>query len=325
MFQRFLSVSRGVLVGAFILPHGALVLNPDPIKEPESYKLHKGMKECGKQIKSLKPDIILLTTPHGVSLTNSLAIYTNKYVSGSAAWLGKYTEYELKNIECDSSKANSLLKWINSQYNSYPNNKYPVDGYRYIYTEFEAPINWGEVIPLWFIQDILKFKDTENMTNDDTTKKAKIIIMSSRLANTFYDQNPTDINDLNNIRFIGENILDWCDNLDERIVIITSGDLSHRHKNDIDQRYAASNDAKPFDDLIDLWINTMDTNYLNKAAALQFTASSCGLYGFILFDGVLQKWKRMYQLKSLKNELVVPATHPTYYGMTCASFLFDQS
>ena len=320
MWGRMKSLSRGALVGAFILPHGALILDPDPIKEPESYKLHNGMKKCAKQIKALEPDIILLTTPHGISLTNSLAIYTNKYASGSAEWLGQYTQYQLKNIEMDSSKANTLLKWINAS----DKDQYNVDGFRYIYKQFETPIKWGEVIPLWFIRDILKTKDDDNDKDNTNKKKAKLIIMSSRLSNSSYDMDSTDTNELNKLRCIGENILDWCDNLEERVVMITSGDLSHRHKNDIDQRYAASDDAKPFEDLIDLWINTMDSKYLNKAGLLQNTASSCGLYGFVIFDGVLQKWRRIHKLKSMINELVVPATHPTYYGMTCASFLFDQ-
>ena len=71
------------LVGSFIMPHGALTLTKeDPSIPPPAHRLHDACMEVGKQINDLKPDIIFLTTPHGVSLNNDYVIYGNSKAAG---------------------------------------------------------------------------------------------------------------------------------------------------------------------------------------------------------------------------------------------------
>ena len=71
------------LVGSFIYPHGAITLSKEAPNIPEAaHRLHDAMKEASKQIQDLKPDIIFLTTPHGISLNEAYVVYGNAKASG---------------------------------------------------------------------------------------------------------------------------------------------------------------------------------------------------------------------------------------------------
>ena len=50
--------------GAFILPHGSLILDPsiDDVGQPAEI-LHEAMSEVASVIKNLEPDLCLLITP----------------------------------------------------------------------------------------------------------------------------------------------------------------------------------------------------------------------------------------------------------------------
>jgi hypothetical protein len=49
-----------------------------------SLEVHLAAVNAGSYVSNLQPDIIFLTTPHGVALTNDFAIYTNSNGSGYA-------------------------------------------------------------------------------------------------------------------------------------------------------------------------------------------------------------------------------------------------
>ncbi len=71
------------LVGSFIMPHGAITLTKDsPLVPLSAHKLHDGCMEAAKKIEELKPDIIFLITPHGVSLNEAYVFYGNTKASG---------------------------------------------------------------------------------------------------------------------------------------------------------------------------------------------------------------------------------------------------
>ena len=53
-----------VLSGAFVVPHGALILDANENHEDGRFELHKAMLSVANTIKNLDPDIILITSPH---------------------------------------------------------------------------------------------------------------------------------------------------------------------------------------------------------------------------------------------------------------------
>lgn len=62
-----------VIVGMCVFPHGSMVLDPSMKSLPHgASELHFGCKEAANEIASWDPDVIILSTPHGLSLTKSL-------------------------------------------------------------------------------------------------------------------------------------------------------------------------------------------------------------------------------------------------------------
>jgi aromatic ring-opening dioxygenase LigB subunit len=62
-----------VLVGCAIFPHGCMTLDPSRSGLPDKARLlHDASVKCAKEIRELNPDLIVLSTPHGVTLSKSL-------------------------------------------------------------------------------------------------------------------------------------------------------------------------------------------------------------------------------------------------------------
>jgi aromatic ring-opening dioxygenase LigB subunit len=69
------------LVGSFVLPHGALVL--DEAKPIYSAELNRAMKQAAQDLVALRPDVVLLSTPHGIALDSDFGLYLNLAAKGS--------------------------------------------------------------------------------------------------------------------------------------------------------------------------------------------------------------------------------------------------
>ena len=92
-----------VLVGAAIMPHASMILDPtlDDIP-PGVDELHSAAKYVGDIIRELEPDVIVLATPHGLNLSDSIGIYANHVASGTAEWNGHWGDYKVSiNIHDD--------------------------------------------------------------------------------------------------------------------------------------------------------------------------------------------------------------------------------
>jgi aromatic ring-opening dioxygenase LigB subunit len=69
------------LVGCFIMPHGTLVL--DPSKPTFSRELNEAMVRAAQELVAMKPDVVLLSTPHGIALDLDFGLYMNAHAQGS--------------------------------------------------------------------------------------------------------------------------------------------------------------------------------------------------------------------------------------------------
>jgi aromatic ring-opening dioxygenase LigB subunit len=71
------------LVGAQYLPHGNIILDPDnyyPQLKPATTECHDAMLRCAKEAKALKPDVIVMTFPHGITCDDFFTIYQHNEV-----------------------------------------------------------------------------------------------------------------------------------------------------------------------------------------------------------------------------------------------------
>lgn len=85
-----------VLIGAAILPHSSLIL--DPTLEdlpPGAEELHVAAKYVGDYVKDHEPDIIVMATPHGINLSESIGVYASRVATGSAEWNRTWSDFKV--------------------------------------------------------------------------------------------------------------------------------------------------------------------------------------------------------------------------------------
>jgi aromatic ring-opening dioxygenase LigB subunit len=270
------------IIGAFILPHGAMVLDEKKAKKHQALELHNAMKQIAQEIKDLKPDIIFLTSPHGISHSNDFGIYLNQAASCSAEWDGDFGNYSCE-IPIDKKLSEELLEYLLDKETA-------VSGIVAYAPSFNIPLRWGEAVPLWFLKDI----------------PASFVIMSqpTKRYDMVKELIPETLTLGNDLRLFFEDI-------EKRIVIIISADLAHTHQKK--GPYGFDESAAIFDNLIGEWANTLNDKILLKQVISKLErAKVCGYIGFILLQGMLGKLE-------FTPKLVVNKA-PTYYGMMVAQF-----
>jgi aromatic ring-opening dioxygenase LigB subunit len=286
-----------VFIGAFIVPHGAIILDPsihyntEKLSKEENERcklLNESMRQnfC-EQVAELKPDIILLSTPHGICLENDFGFYLNKSASGTAEWLNEYKEFQV-NVTLANEETKHLLDELR--------NHHSVQGINAFSVSEPIPLRWGEVVPLWFLRDL---------------SSIRYIIMTQPIRRYAKAKEMTQ-----ELQQMGKLIYNFCQNHEsvrsKRVLLVVSGDLAHTHS--IDDPYGFSPCAQPFDNFISQWIETRDSSVLiEKALDILSDAKSCGYSGLVILDGIIHSCME----KSIACQVYVNE-HPTYYGMIVA-------
>lgn len=86
----FTAVTKCRILGTFVMPHGGIALDPSQFNttnqtaKTEAVELHDSCELVGKQIDALNPDLIFLSTPHGISDLNNFVFYLNPNGYGKA-------------------------------------------------------------------------------------------------------------------------------------------------------------------------------------------------------------------------------------------------
>ncbi|MFX1297128.1 MAG: hypothetical protein ACFFD2_20030 [Promethearchaeota archaeon] len=275
-----------VLVGAFILPHGSMILDPKKNGIPkQAINLHNEMKKVVKIIDNLQPEIIFLTTPHSIALSNDYGIYLNKCASGTAEWNGEYQEYSV-NVKINQEISNQLLNYLYGKETA-------IHGISAYSMSVNVPIRWGEAVPLWFLRNL--------------SSNPECIILSQTLRRL--EQTKELI--LETIS-LGNDLRLFFEAIEKRVVIIISADLSHTH--DPEGPFGFAEEAETFDKMIQKWAVSLDSKILTKKVLpLLEKALCCGFIGFLILQGMIDN-------KNFIPNVLIRET-PTYYGMMIASYI----
>jgi aromatic ring-opening dioxygenase LigB subunit len=85
-----------VFIGAALLPHGPMILDPTMEEAPSGVdELHTAAKFAGDYIRDHEPDIVVLATPHGLNISDSIGIYASSVAAGSAEFNRHWREYKV--------------------------------------------------------------------------------------------------------------------------------------------------------------------------------------------------------------------------------------
>ena len=329
------ALTTSTILGAFILPHGAITLDPqrlleqkdDAINSDLCFKLNKGLKQVGKEIKNeLKPDLIILHTPHGFTSYRNWSIYLNNEANGTAEWLNEYSEFNIPTLRMPSSFSRKCLTSLMhmdpaTDDKQLTTNFDKIDGFWTYSNAAPTLLHWGEVIPLYHTYNEYQNDCNNNNNNNDSNeyKMPDVMILSqprSAVYRTNYNQCKNDL------KLFVKKLIDFLDNKQNeysKILFLISGDLSHTHQ---EKPYGYSDTAAVFDKLINSWAISGDEIFLDEAATIVNQAKPCGWIGFLLTNEMLKQLEIKYNHKP-KRINIVDACHPSYYGMMVSSFLFQ--
>jgi aromatic ring-opening dioxygenase LigB subunit len=274
------------IVGAFILPHGSMILDPKKNGiSKQAIRLHEEMKKIGNLVKQLTPDIIFLTTPHSIALSHDYGIYLNKNASGTAEWNGEYREFSI-NIKLNQDISSKLLNYLQEKKNA-------VQGISAYASDVNIPLQWAEVVPLWFLKGL--------------PLNVEYIIFSQPLRRFEYSKEM-----ISESIALGTNLKKFFESINKRVVLTISADLSHTHEKE--GPYGFSEEAEIFDELIQDWATSLKSQILTqKIIPILNKAMCCGLIGFCILQGMIGD-------DNFKPNVLIRAS-PSYYGMMVASYL----
>ena len=234
------------------------------------------------------PEIILLTTPHGIKLDYDYGLYLSSKGHGTAtigndlppsnsSSSGRYnvtldvdlapvdvgrdllewlTRRETTIRTTDSTAAQNVTKRIaDKDNNSIDKDLFPVSGIYSYNDETPIPLNWGEIIPLMLLQS----QDIDSSSSSSFSASSKNSIQKDvdhtrprPLILTFphrrYDHAVDMVPEL--LR-MGNRIMEWIETRPERIGVVISGDLAHTHQET--GPYGYSNASGLFDTAMEEW------------------------------------------------------------------------
>lgn len=296
-----ISVTHSKIIGAFVLPHGGVAWDPknfnttNSTEREEAWLLHQACQKVGQDISNLEPEVIFLSTPHGIADYKNFVFYLNSQGSGFGDvddCLQQPCRYYL-NITLDNMMALYAMGVF-----GFDRNVSGLSGFGPVGNDQAFPLRWGEVIPLLFIKHLANTR----------------VVIISQPTRRYTD----DVRMIPELLRLGADLYDYLDARQEKIAVVISADLAHTHK--ASGPYGYSNASEPFDMAVGYWAATLNsTSLLDTAAKLVDRALSCGYTGLVMLHGMLSR----SQLTSWQPHLY-GNYHPSYYGMMAASFLFAE-
>src|SRR3989441_4104865 len=269
---------------ACIMPHGGDIIPQLAARKTKHLfvKTRESMRKIARDIREVRPDTIVIASPHNLRLQDKIGIVTSENTTGQLNGpRGRKVNLSLK---CDREFAQDLLQ-ESARYDL------PVVGANYGTAEGPAsdmPMDWGTLVPMWFV------------AKEERVRAKTVIVTPSR-----------EIPLGQNIAF-GMAIGAMAEKRRKRIAFIASADQAHAHKRS--GPYGYHRNAANYDQFVSQAIqkNRIESiSRLNKRFIEDAKPDS--LWQMAVLAGLTRVVKMRGSLLSYEV--------PTYYGMICASFL----
>ncbi len=257
------------ILGYYLMPHPPIII--PTIGKGQEKKIQLTIDACnkvGEEIKNLKPETIVLITPHGTMFSDAIAISNEDCIKGDLmnfrdfdtvikADIDKEFNQTLINL-CEDNNVSAA--GIDSNLLGRFGKKYELDH--------------GAVVPLYFINKHYK---------------------NYKLVHITY----SILSDIELYKF-GMMIKETVENLNKNIVIIASGDLSHKLSND--GPYAYSPQGEKFDKAFIQNLKEGDVlSVFNMDKCMVEEAGECGLRSVNILLGTMEGMKVKGELLSYEG------------------------
>lgn len=267
------------------LPHGMQIIpGLEQSYDDRFSSLDKAMREV-----KLQGEIVLLITPHGLSLEDEYLFYKHDLYQGLYYNIEPktsviYGEIISKKLFAGNQEITSLFM---KEMDEIISVRSAIQGG----SDYAMTLAWGETVPLYYLQEnieVIIMSIPRKRYSDLTAMKGELKSIGSK------------INEIsNNVVF-----------KDRKINVVISGDLAHAHS--IDGAYGFHESAKIFDEMVIQWSETREEKHLNELLELNKTALACGMAGICILQGLFNKIEVEQTLKHYSC--------PTYFGMMVSSW-----
>lgn len=136
------------LVFACIAPHGEPII-PVLSKPSERRKYGvttRGMEQLAREMRALRPETIVIATPHNLRLRGYIGVITAEFASGVLPMFEPGPVRAKIRVTCDRELGDIVLKRAAAR-------RLPVVGANYATASGKystMPLDWGTLVPLWF-------------------------------------------------------------------------------------------------------------------------------------------------------------------------------
>jgi aromatic ring-opening dioxygenase LigB subunit len=251
-----------MIVFAAIAPHGGIVFE-------EAEETRSALEELGLRVELAEPEATVVLTPHNVHVDGAFAVLTAATVSGAV-------DERALSCEVDRELAVDVLASLGGA-------GLPAVGVSYGSNDpalAEAPLDWGALIPLWFLggdtRPVVVVSPCRDRALDDHVRAGAALVGA----------------------FEGR-----------RVAVVASADHGHAH--DPDGPFGFDPAAAEYDERV---VELVRENRLGDALELGSiveAASADSLWQMLMLHGALGDG---FDAELLSYEA------PTYFGMICAAF-----
>ncbi|UYZ36435.1 AmmeMemoRadiSam system protein A [Clostridium beijerinckii] len=257
------------ILGYYLMPHPPIII-PD-IGKGEEKKIEETSLACnkiGREVADIKPDTIIIITPHATMFSDAISISDEERISGDLS------QFRCTNIKMDIP--------IDKEFNVKLGTACHVEGIPSVLADSELlrrynvnyELDHGSIVPLYFINKYY---------ND------------YKLVHITYSM----IGDINLYKF-GMEIKNAAEKLNRKAVIIASGDLSHKLKDEGPYSYS------PYGELFDKALlgnlekgDVLGAFNMNKTMISE--AGQCGLNSVYILLGAMEGKEIKGQLLSYQG------------------------
>ena len=277
-----LSITVVGLVFAAIAPHGGLAIaeacTPQELRIARATRA--GMKELGRAFAATEPEVVVIATPHNVHIAGAFAVVVAGRVSGSLDGTREPVELDVP--------GDSILAW--HLLDALVEDGLPAVGVSFGSndpTTAVAPMDWGVLIPLWF------------MGGRHDPPLPVVVMAPAR-----------DLSARAHIR-AGAAVARAAAASGRRVAFIASADHGHAHR--ADGPYGYHSNAKAYDDLVvELVSGDRLAGLVDIPIALVEEAKADSWWQMLMLLGATG---RGWQGRLISYEA------PTYFGMLTAAYL----
>ncbi|MBX6353523.1 MAG: extradiol ring-cleavage dioxygenase [Thermoflavifilum sp.] len=266
------------LVYAAVAPHGSQAVPALAGGDAAQFgETAAGLRAIAEGLRNAAPDTVVVATPHGFRIERMISISTASYAAGEVADNGAAVSVR---AEGDPGFAR---KWLTAS----QQRGIPAAGVTFGTAEGEAsvlPLDWGVVIPWWFLAD--------------AGVRPRLVVVT-----------PTRDVGLEPLVKLGTLLAEIAEADTRRVAFIASADQAHAH--DVNGPYGYAPEAKQFDEAVVEAVRADDLErILSFDAEFVDRAKPDSLWQMAILCGVLRRVPMRGTFLSYQA--------PTYFGMLCA-------